>query len=78
MLNDVAQVPNKKKDSTLYIKLGLKIPKYQHPAGKLMTSDTRKWMQDKNGEYAWAKRHNRPYPEFWGRLRDKNRESITD
>lgn len=30
MLNDVAQVPNKKKNSTLYIKLGLKIPKYQH------------------------------------------------
>lgn len=31
MLNDVAQVPNKKKNSTLYIKLGLKIPKYQEP-----------------------------------------------
>lgn len=30
MLNDVAQVPNKEKNSTLYIKLGLKIPKHQH------------------------------------------------
>lgn len=30
MLNDVAQVPNKKKDSTLFAELGLKVPKYQN------------------------------------------------
>ena len=51
LLNDVAQIPNKQ--STInYAKSGLKILKYQHPAGKLMNNDTRQWMQNKNGEYA--------------------------
>lgn len=77
LLNDVAQIPNKQ--STInYAKSGLKILKYQHPAGKLMNNDTRQWMQNKNGEYAWAQRHNTPNPEFWSRLRDKNKESIID
>lgn len=34
MLNDVAQVPNKK-DSTLYAQMGLKIPKFQNPSGPI-------------------------------------------
>lgn len=77
LLNDVAQIPNKQ--STInYAKSGLKIPKYQHPADKLMNNTTRQWMQNKNGEYAWAQRHNMPNPEFWSRLRDKNKESIID
>lgn len=67
-----------KKDTTLYAQLGLKIPKYQEPSGKLMNRSTRIWMQDKNGEYAWAKRNNVSRPEFWDRLRDENKESIVD
>lgn len=55
-----------------------KIPKYQEPSGKLMNRSTRIWMQDKNGEYAWAKRNNVSRPEFWDRLRDENKESIVD
>lgn len=74
----VAQAPTKKKDTTLYAQLGLKIPKYQEPSGKLMNRSTRIWMQDKNGEYAWAKRNNVSRPEFWDRLRDENKESIVD
>lgn len=31
LFNNVAQVPTKKKDTTLYAQLGLKIPKYQEP-----------------------------------------------
>lgn len=30
--NNVAQAPTKKKDTTLYAQLGLKIPKYQNPS----------------------------------------------
>lgn len=78
LFNNVAQVPTKKKDTTLYAQLGLKIPKYQKPSGKLMNRSTRIWMQDKNGEYAWAKRNNVSRPEFWDRLRDENKESIVD
>lgn len=76
--DNVAQAPTKKKDTTLYAQLGLKIPKYQEPSGKLMNRSTRIWMQDKNGEYAWAKRNNVSRPEFWDRLRDENKESIVD
>lgn len=54
------------------------IKKYQEPSGKLMNRSTRIWMQDKNGEYAWAKRNNVSRPEFWDRLRDENKESIVD
>lgn len=78
LFNNVAQAPTKKKDTTLYAQLGLKIPKYQEPSGKLMNRSTRIWMQDKNGEYAWAKRNNVSRPEFWDRLRDENKESIVD
>lgn len=34
LLNDVAQVPEKK-DTAIYAKLGLKVPKYQNPAGTI-------------------------------------------
>jgi hypothetical protein len=32
LFNNVAQAPTKKKDTTLYAQLGLKIPKYQNPS----------------------------------------------
>lgn len=59
MLNDVAQVPNKKKNSTLYIKLGLKIPKYQH-SGVLRNA-----YNDPEHYYDYSKGSYDPDTEHW-------------
>ena len=44
----------------------------------IMSPEARRWMYDKNGEYAGYKRRKQKYPEFWDRLRDPNREHIID
>lgn len=74
LLNDVADT--REVDVTILGRLGLKIPKGQN--GEIMRRDTRQWMRDKNGEYAWARRNNREYPEFWDRLMDRDKEEIVD
>lgn len=60
MLNDVAQVPNKKKDSTLFAELGLKVPKYQN-SGVLRNAynDPEEMYDYSAGQYDFNENHGR-------------------
>lgn len=60
MLNDVAQVPTKKKDSTLFAELGLKVPKYQN-SGVLRNAynDPEEMYDYSAGQYDFNENHGR-------------------
>lgn len=60
MLNDVAQVSNKKKDSTLFAELGLKVPKYQN-SGVLRNAynDPEEMYDYSAGQYDFNENHGR-------------------
>lgn len=76
LLNDIAKDTNNKK-LPLYVQAGTKL-KSPKAVGEVSSQETIKWMQDKNGEASYARRHKHNYPEFWGRLTQLNKESIPD
>lgn len=76
LLNDIAKDTNNKK-RPLYVQAGTKL-KDPKAVEEVSSQETIKWMQDKNGEVSYARRHKHNYPEFWGRLTQLNKESISD
>lgn len=64
-------------DKIIKSKAGTKL-KDPKAVGEVSSQETIKWMQDKNGEVSYARRHKHNYPEFWGRLTQLNKESISD
>lgn len=64
-------------DKIIKSKAGTKL-KDPKAVGEVSSQETIKWMQDKNGEVSYARRHKHNYPEFWERLTQLNKESIQD
>lgn len=64
-------------DKIIKSKAGTKL-KDPKAVGEVSSQETIKWMQDKNGEVSYARRYKHNYPEFWGRLAQLNKESISD
>lgn len=64
-------------DKIIKSKAGTKL-KDPKAVGEVSSQETIKWMQDKNGEVSYARRYKHNYPEFWGRLTQLNKESISD
>lgn len=64
-------------DKIIKSKAGTKL-KDPKAVGEVSSQETIKWMQDKNGEVSYARRHKHNYPEFWERLTQLNKESISD